>query len=98
MPHESFHVSPKFSSKAKQASSGRIMEGTVESIKVSIVDDSKDTAEPLALVEVIDSKPTTKSREMSGAKEKDTLFGMNRERSRPPNVKLPKNSLDPRKR
>ena len=98
MPNKSFHVSPKVASKARQASPGSNMEGTVESIKVSIVDDSKDTAEPLALVEVIDSKPTTKSREMSGAKEKDTLFGMNRERSRPPNVKLPKNPLDPRKR
>ncbi len=75
------HVRPKLSSKARHTSCGRTIKGKVESIKVKIVDDSNVTAEPLALVEVIDSKPTTRSREMSEARKKGTLFGIHRERS-----------------
>ena len=48
-----------------------------------------------ALLDVIDCKPTTRSREMSEAREKETLFGTNLERSYPPKVKLPKTPLDP---
>ena len=80
-PNELFHISPKTFSKARHASRGRIIYGKVESIKVSIVDDSNDAAEPLACVEVIDCKPTTRSREISGARKKDTLSGIMREES-----------------
>lgn len=41
------------------------MKGKVESIKVKIEFGSKDIAEPFAEVEVIDCRPTVKSREMS---------------------------------
>ena len=47
------------------------------------------------LVEVIACKPTTRLRDMSGAREKEVLLGINLERSYPPNVKLPKNPFAP---
>ena len=50
-------------------------------MKVEIDSGSKDMTEPLAAVEVIDCRPTTKSREISGARSKVTLFGMNLEES-----------------
>ena len=50
-------------------------------MKVRIDEGSKDIGEPFAAVEVIDCRPTTKSREMSGARSKVTLFGTSRERS-----------------
>ena len=50
-------------------------------MKVKIDAGSKDTADPLAVVEVIDCRPTTKSRETSGARSKVTLFGISLEAS-----------------
>ena len=50
-------------------------------MKVKIEDGSKDTMEPLAVVEFIDCRLTTKSREMSGARSKVTLFGISLEES-----------------
>ena len=47
------------------------------------------------LVEVIACRPTTRLREMSGAREKEILLGINLERSYPPNVRLPKNPFAP---
>ena len=47
------------------------------------------------VLDVINCKPTTTSREMSEAREKEILFGTNLERSYPPKVKLPKTPFDP---
>lgn len=57
------------------------MKGKVESMKVKIEVGSKDIPDPFAAVEVMDWRPTTRSRDMSGARSKVTLFGINRERS-----------------
>ncbi len=57
------------------------MNGRVESMKVEIGFGSKDIAAPSASVEVIACRPTTRSREMSGAISKVTLFGTSLERS-----------------
>lgn len=65
--NEEFHVVRKRFQKP-HASPGSIILGIVEEIDASIVDDSNDTAEPLAPVKVSDCKPTTRSREMSGAR------------------------------
>ena len=65
-------------------------------MKVRIGVESKETVTPFPSVEAIDCKPTTKSREMSGARLKVTLFETSRERSYPPNVKLPRTPLFPR--
>lgn len=53
----------------------------VESMKVKTEFGSKEIAEPLLAVEVIESKLTIKSRDISGARLKVTLFGTNLERS-----------------
>ena len=56
----------------------------VESIKVRIGFGSKDctrVVESFVVVEEIDCSPTTRSREISVAWERDTLLGTNRERS-----------------
>lgn len=66
------------------------MKGKVESMKVWIEFGSKEIVEPFAAVEVIDCRPTTRSREESGARLKVTLLGISLEISYPPNVKLPK--------
>ena len=50
-------------------------------MNVSIGDGSNDVVEPFASLAVMDCRPTTISREMSGAREKDTLLGMNRDAS-----------------
>ena len=50
---------------------------------------SSSVVKLLAAVARIICKPTTRSRDISGAREKETLFGTNREASKPPNVKLP---------
>ena len=44
-------------------------------------DESIDVLEPEESIAVIDCRPTTRSRDISGPREKDTLLGMNRERS-----------------
>ena len=66
-------------------------------MSVNIADGSKDVEEPFASIEVIDCNPTTISREMSGASEKGTLLGMNRDESYPPSVRLPKTPFNPGK-
>jgi len=53
-------------------------------MKVNIGVGSKDVAELfgcVVFVILIDCRPTTRSREMSGAREKETLLGTNREES-----------------
>ena len=57
------------------------MKGKVESIKVKIEVGSKSAVDPFAVVELIDCSPTTKSREISGARSKVTLFGTSLEAS-----------------
>ena len=53
--------------------------------------------DPAELVTEIDWRPTTRSREMSGARANETLLGTKRDRSYPPNVRLPKTLLSPMK-
>ena len=50
-------------------------------MKVKIGFGNNECCEPFAAVEVIDCRPTTKSREVSGAKLKVMLFGINLEES-----------------
>ena len=57
------------------------MYGIVESMKVQIGFDRSNTAEPFAYVAVIDCRPTIRSRETSGAREKETLLGTSRDES-----------------
>ena len=57
------------------------MKGKVESIKVKIEVGSKFVVDLFAVVELIDCSPTTKSREISGARSKVTLFGTSLEAS-----------------
>ena len=57
------------------------MKGKVESMNVRIGFGSKGVTAPSASVDVIDCRPTTRSREISGARLKVTLFGISRERS-----------------
>lgn len=74
------------------------MKGKVESINILIADGSNDVATRVASVKDIDCRPTTISRETSGARLKDTLFGVYLERSEPPKVILPKTPFSPIKR
>ena len=57
------------------------MKGKVESMKVKIAFGNNECCEPSAAVEVIDCRPTTKSRVMSWARSNVTLFGTNLEES-----------------
>ena len=77
----SFQTRPNTFSNRWHASGGRYIYGNVESMNVSIGDGSNDVVEPFASLAVMDCRPTTISREMSGAREKDTLLGMNRDAS-----------------
>jgi len=82
IPALSFQDKPKVSSNLRHASMGRYVKGVVESIKVSIGEGSNGfncSNDPFIDVEVIDCSPTTRSREISGAKEIDTLFGIKRD-------------------
>lgn len=67
----SSHTKPKASSKDWHDSIGRYMKGWVESINESIGDGSSDLIDPLAKLEIIDRKPTTRSRVTSGASLKE---------------------------
>ena len=75
----SFQTRPNASSNSWHAAAGRYIYGNVESIKVRIGDGSNDVVEPFASLAVMDCRPTTISREISGAREKDTLLEMNRD-------------------
>lgn len=57
------------------------MKGKVESMKVQIGFGNNECVEPFAAVDIIDCRPTTKSREISGARSKVTLFGTSLEES-----------------
>ena len=57
------------------------MKDMVESIKVKTEFSSKEIVESFSAVEVIESKLTIKSRDISGTRSKETLFGTNLERS-----------------
>lgn len=57
------------------------MNGQVESINVSIGDGSRRNDEPVEFREVMDCRPTTRSREMSPARWNETLLEMNLEAS-----------------
>lgn len=46
-------------------------------MKVKMGDSRKDMLEPFLVVDVRDLKPTTRSRSISGAKEKEMLLGVN---------------------
>ena len=72
---------PKASSKAWQASPGNQICGTVESIKVKMPSESSFPFVVLASVNSIDCKPTTKSREISGANWNERPLGVNFEAS-----------------
>ena len=50
-------------------------------MKVQIGFGNNEWFEPFAAIEVIDCRPTTKSREISGARSKVTLFGTSFEES-----------------
>lgn len=77
----SFQTRPNASSNSWHAAAGRYIYGNVESMNVRMGDGSNDVVEPFASLAVMDCRPTTISREMSGAREKDTLLGMNRDAS-----------------
>ena len=57
------------------------MSGVVESMKVQIGSDSNDTTDSSAYLAVTECRLTVRSREMSGSREKETLFGTNRDES-----------------
>lgn len=84
------HFRPNVFANASQTSGGRYRKGIVESIKVKVGVESKGIIDPFELVVLMAFKPTTKSRDESGASEKDTSLGSNCDASYPPNVKLPK--------
>ena len=71
------------------------MKGIVESINVKTGDDNRVEEDPFANTDVIDCKPTTRSRIESPARWKDTSLGVYLERSEPPSVRLPKTPVDP---
>ena len=77
----SFQTRPNKFSNSWHASGGRYIYGNVESMNVNIGEGSNDVVEPFASLAVMDCRPTTISREISGAREKDTLLGMNRDAS-----------------
>ena len=66
-------------------------------MNVKTASGSRGTATRVASVKDIDCRLTTMSREISGDRSKDTLFGTYLERSEPPNIKLPKTPFNPRK-
>jgi hypothetical protein len=77
----SFQDRPNVSSNLLHASRGRYVKGVVESMKVSTDVGSRDfccVTESFTDVDLIDSKPTTRSREILDAKENDTLLGKKR--------------------
>ena len=57
------------------------MYGHEESMNVRIEFGSSDATEPVEFFEVMDLRPTTRSRETSLARWKETLFGINLEES-----------------
>lgn len=82
IPAVSFQDRPSDCSNLSHASRGRYVKGVVESMKVRIGVGSRDfccSTEPFIDVEVIDCKQTTRSREISDAKEIDTLLEINRD-------------------
>lgn len=74
------------------------MKGKVESINILIAEGSNDVATRVASVKDIDCRLKTRSREITGFRLKDTLFGVYLERSEPPKVRLPKTPFSPTKR
>ncbi len=73
---------PNVSSNLLHASRGRYVKGVVESMKISIDVGSRDfccVTESFTDVDLIDCKPTTRSREISDARENDTLLGIKRD-------------------
>ena len=76
-----FQVNPKVSSNMSHAAEGRYIYGREESIKVSIGEGSKDAVDPVEFTEVMDLRPTTRSREMSSARWNGTLLATNLEAS-----------------
>lgn len=84
-----FHSMPNESSKAWQASIGSQICGTVESINVRMLVESSSPFVVVASLKLIDSNPTTRSRDISIAIVKGTSFGVNFEASYPPKVRVP---------
>lgn len=89
------YTKPRLVSNNSQASVGSQIHGSVESMNVKTGDDSRVEEVPLANTEVMDCRPTTRSRAESPARLNVRLFGVYLERSDPPRVKLPKMPVDP---
>ena len=71
------------------------MKGWVESMKVSMGDDSKVVVDRFAKVETMVCSSTTISRVTSAANANEMLVASNLEASYPPNVRLPNTPGDP---
>ena len=91
-----FQVRPSSFSNASHASTGRYIQGKVESMNVRIAFGKSGTASRVASVKEIDCRPTTMSRLISGARSKDTLLGVYLEASEPPRIRVPKVPLNPK--
>lgn len=90
---------PNASSKALHASIGSHRWGIVESMKIKMPPDGRSSLfAVLESVYWIDCRPTTRSRDISSAKSKVTLLGVNLDESYPPSVRLPNAFFKPIKR
>ena len=93
------HSIPKAASNAWHESRGSQICGIVESINERIGTNNKflEMSPRIGLSIRMDWIPTTKSRELSGAKLNNTLLDLNLKASYPPRVKLPRTFFNPYK-